>query len=232
MATQVEGVQFYIWGIDQAAYGPIELPTLVNWIKDERVLADTWIFTSRDLAWRKATDFPELQMFFRRKATGAAVASPGSIQAGSLRRVKILASLSDAQLERLALVMELQRVKQWSMVVKQGDPGDSMYLILEGELRARMVAAGKETILSTLGAGEFFGDMSLFDQGPRSADVVANMDSTLLKLTATTFENLAKESPDLAAPFLMSTVKTLAARIRADNKRLKDSVKFNSAAGN
>jgi hypothetical protein len=231
MATQVEGVQFYIWGIDQAAYGPIELPTLVSWIKDERVLADTWVFTSRDLAWRKATDFPELQMFFRRKATGP-VASPGSIQAGSLRRVKILASLSDVQLERLAQVMELQRVKQWSMVVKQGDPGDSMYLILEGELRARMVAAGKETILSTLGPGEFFGDMSLFDQGPRSADVVANVDSTLLKLTATTFENLAKESPDLAAPFLMSTVKTLAARIRADNKRLKDSVKFNSAAGN
>ena len=151
MATQVEGVQFYIWGIDQAAYGPIELPTLVSWIKDERVLADTWIFTSRDLAWRKASDFPELQMFFRRKATGPSVASTGSIQAGSLRRVKILASLSDTQLERLAQVMELQRVKQWSVVVKQGDPGDAMYLILEGELRARIVAAGQETLLSTLG---------------------------------------------------------------------------------
>src|SRR5262245_56011051 len=167
MATQGDSVQFYIWGIDQSAYGPIELPTLVSWIKDERVLADTWIYLSRDVTWRKAEDVPELQMFFRRKAGSAPIAAPGSINAGALRRVKILAGLNDTQLERLAQVMELQRVKQWAVIVKQGDPGDSMYLILEGELRARLITSGKETILTTFGAGEFFGDMSLFDQGPR-----------------------------------------------------------------
>src|SRR6185312_15162349 len=103
MATQMDCAQFFIWGIDQSAYGPVELPTLVNWIKDERVLAETWIFLARDVAWRRAADIPELQMFFRHKSPGAtAVATPAGIQAGSLRRVKILAGLSDAQLERLA----------------------------------------------------------------------------------------------------------------------------------
>ena len=230
MATQMDSAQFFIWGIDQSAYGPVELPTLVSWIKDERVLAETWIFLARDVAWRRAAELPELQMFFRRKASGAA-AAPVGFQAGSLRRVKILAGLSDAQLERLAQLMELQRVAQWTVIVKQGEHGDAMYLILEGELRVRLIASGKETILSTLGPGEFFGDMALFDQGPRSADVVANVDSVVLKITAHAFEDLATAAPDLAAPFLMATVKTLAARIRADNKRLRDSVNFASAAG-
>jgi len=232
MATQVDSAQFFIWGIDQSAYGPVELPTLVSWIKDERVLADTWIYLGRDVAWRRAAEIPELQMFFRPKASLASgPAAPVGFQAGSLRRVKILAGLSDAQLERLAQLMELQRVPQWSVIVKQGEHGDAMYLILEGELRVRLIASGKETILSTLGPGEFFGDMALFDQGPRSADVVANVDSVVLKITAIAFEDLAKAAPDLAAPFLMATVKTLAARIRADNKRLRDSVNFASAAG-
>ena len=53
---------FAIWGIDHAAYGPVELPTLVNWIKDERVLADTWVFGQRDNAWKRAADIPELKL--------------------------------------------------------------------------------------------------------------------------------------------------------------------------
>ena len=66
-------------------------------------------------------------------------------------------------------------------VVKQGDTGDGMYFILQGELRARVMVGEKETILATFGPGDFFGDMSLFDRGPRSADVIANVDSVVLK---------------------------------------------------
>lgn len=227
MATQAETVRYFIWGVDQSAYGPVELPTLISWIKDERVLAETWVFNEHEVAWRHAVDVPELQMFFASKP----VTAPGVIKAGALRRVKILAGLSDAQLERLAQAMEMQRLPQWTVVVKQGERGDTMYLILEGELRVRLMVGEKETILSTLGPGDFFGDMSLFDHGPRSADVVANVDSTVLKISAARFEELAQQSPDLAAPFLMATVKTLAARIRADNKRVGDSVRFARAAG-
>src|SRR6266550_8689557 len=54
MATQLDGAQFFIWGIDQSAYGPVELPMLVSWIQDERVLAETWVFLERDIAWRRA----------------------------------------------------------------------------------------------------------------------------------------------------------------------------------
>jgi CRP-like cAMP-binding protein len=62
--------------------------------------------------------------------------------------------------------------------------------------------------------------MALFDHGPRSADVVANVDSTLLKITSIAFDRLTREAPALATPFLQATARTLSARIRADNKRL------------
>jgi len=213
---------FFIWGIDNSPYGPVELPVLIDWISDERVLADTWVFARRDGSWRRAAEIPGLQAYFSQTIIPDSAASSGAgIAPGSLRRIKILSQLNDAQLDRLIEFMELHPVPQWMAVVKQGDAGDGMYLILQGELRARVMVGDKETILATFGPGDFFGDMSLFDQGPRSADVIANVDSTVLKISDVAFDRLTREAPALATPFLQATARTLAARIRADNKRFE-----------
>jgi NTE family protein len=212
---------YFIWGIDDSPYGPVELPVLIDWISDERVLADTWVFARHDGNWRRAAEIPELQAYFGQTITpDSAAASGAGIAPRSLRRIKILAQLNDAQLDHLSRFMEQQHVPRLSAVVNQGDSGDGMYLILQGELRARVMTAGQETILSTFETGDFFGDLSLFDRGPRSADVIANEDSTLLKISATAFDRLTREAPALATVFLQATARTLAARIRADNKRL------------
>jgi CRP-like cAMP-binding protein len=213
---------FFIWGIDDSPYGPVELPVLIDWISDERVLADTWVFARRDGSWRRAAEITGLQAYFSQTSIpDSAAASGAGIAPGSLRRIKILSQLNDAQLDRLIEFMELHPVPQWMAVVKQGDAGDGMYLILQGELRARVMVGDKETILATFGPGDFFGDMSLFDQGPRSADVIANVDSTVLKISDVAFDRLTREAPALATPFLQATARTLAARIRADNKRFE-----------
>jgi CRP-like cAMP-binding protein len=184
-------------------------------------LADTWIFARRDGSWWRAAEIPGLQAYFSQTIIPDSAASSGAgIAPGSLRRIKILSQLNDAQLDRLAEFMELHQVPQWSAAVKQGDAGNGMFLILQGELRARVMVGGQETILATFGPGDFFGDMSLFDRGPRSADVVANVDSTVLKISDVAFDRLTREAPALATPFLQATARTLAARIRADNKRL------------
>ena len=150
---------------------------------------------------------------------------------GMLRRVKALADLSDSQLERFLQFMEPQQARQWTQIVKQGEPGDGMFLVLEGELRVRLMIKDKETILATLGVGECFGEMALFDRGPRSADVLANKDCVLLKVSIEAFDKLRVEAPELAAPMLHSLARTLAGRIRADNKRIKDSVNFARTGG-
>jgi CRP/FNR family cyclic AMP-dependent transcriptional regulator len=234
MASGISNADFFVWGVDNTAYGPVELPTLVNWIRDERVLADTWIFVPRSESWVKARDLPELQMFFRARTTAVkrdseAVGIRG-VDPKALRRIKILGTMSEEQLERFAGLLEFQRVPQWTVIVRQGDPGDTMYFILEGELRVKMDVGGRETTLTTLGVGEFFGDISLFDHGPRSADVVANTDCAVLKISAAALDTISKDAPDLAAAFLKSVGKTLTARIRADDKRISDTARLARAA--
>ncbi len=233
MAAVTTDTGFIVWGIDQTAYGPVELPTLVSWVKDERVTADTWIYAAKNASWQKAADVPELQMFFRSKGGGGAAeaaTSPRGLDPRALRRIKILGALTEEQLDRFAQFVEIEKVPQWSVIVKQGDPGDAMYFILDGELRVRINVAGSETILATLTTGDFFGDVSLFDHGPRSADVVANTDSTVVKISARAFDELAKAAPEIATPFLRAVGRTLSARSRTDNKRYGDSVKFARAA--
>jgi CRP/FNR family transcriptional regulator, cyclic AMP receptor protein len=229
-----QGILYSIWAADNVVYGPVELPDLIGWVKDERVVADTWVFDSQNDRWRKAAKIPELQLFFRKRGGASSTDLPmdrSTITPGMLRRVKALADLSDEQLERFIHFMEPQTVPQWAQIVTRGETDDGMYLVLEGELRVRLMIGGRETILATLAAGECFGEIALFDQGPRSADVVSNKESVLLKISTEAFDRLRRDAPELSAPILFSISKTLAARIRADNKRIKDSVNFARAAG-
>src|SRR5439155_11972178 len=111
---------FVVWGIDQTAYGPVELPTLVSWVKDERITADTWVFAARTGSWQKAPQVPELQMFFRSKSNGAsgpvAIQNVEGVDARALRRVKILGGMSDEQLQKFADFMEVEKFSQWSLI--------------------------------------------------------------------------------------------------------------------
>lgn len=233
-----DAVLFKIWGADDVVYGPVELPMLIEWIQDERVEADTWIYSLAQDTWAKAAKVPELGIIFNRRVARAAgggsqESAPlvAGIKPGMMRRVKILAEMNDQQLGRFVQFMEVQQVQQFREVVKQGEQGDSMFMVLEGEVRVRLMISGKETTLTTLGAGEFFGEMSLFDQQPRSADVVANKDCVLLKVSLDKFEKLSKEQPDLASPFLVGICRTVANRMRGSNKKLKDTLNFGRAAG-
>jgi Cyclic nucleotide-binding domain/GYF domain 2 len=226
MPGESNKVGYKIWGVDNAIYGPVELPGLVDWIKDHRVTSSTWVYCEADDSWRKASAIPELKMFFgsRLPASPTRTLALEGITTGELRRVKAFSDLTEDQLSRFVDFMEVQNVRQWTQVVRQGEHGDAMFLVLEGELRARLLIDGKESTLVTLGPGDFFGEISLFDQGPRSADVLANVDSVVLKISSAAFSGLVKNAPDVAAQFLMSVSKTLTARIRADNKRYRDSV--------
>ncbi len=225
---------YQIWGIDNVVYGPVDLPTLVGWVHEERVTANTWVYELERDAWVKAAQLPVLKNLFsgepgtmgRSSSDTQLRAQAPNLKPGSLRRIKVFAGLSDEQIQRFIQYMELKEIRQFTQLAKQGDPGDAMYLILQGEIRVRLMIGGKETILATLSNGEFVGEISLYDNGPRSADVIANNDSILLKIAASAFQKVVEEAPDLAAPFLFGMGRTLTGRIRADNKRYRDSIAF------
>ena len=122
--------------------------------------------------------------------------------------------------------MEVLKLLPNATVFRKGDHGDAMFLVLEGELRARVMVGGQESTLANLTVGECFGEMAVIDEGPRSADVVANRDCMLLKISAEALKRVFREAPALAAPFLLGLSKTISSRTRALTKRYEDSILF------
>lgn len=230
-------ILYYVWGVDNVAYGPIELPALVNWVQDKRVVADSWVYRQEVAEWCRASELSELKMFFRGKTesrlddTTITRRLGPDVQPSKLRRIKLFGGMDDLQIQSFAKYLESIPVRQFTTVVNEGEEGDAMYLILEGELRCRTVTDGRETTLSTMHTGEFFGEMALLDHGPRSTDVVANKDSVLLKISSTAFERIVHEAPALAAPFLYALSKTEVARLRQLIAKYEASITFSRSAG-
>jgi CRP-like cAMP-binding protein len=95
------------------------------------------------------------------------------------------------------------------VLFEEGDTGDCMYLILEGQMRVFSRKKGQLVTLRLLEAGDGFGDIALFHHTPRLASVDAVCDSQLLKLTADGLEKLTAKHPDLASKFLHSLAMAL-----------------------
>lgn len=228
MSAKSPSSGYIVWNTDKTAQSPVELPTLVGLIRGGKVSANTWLFVVNGAVWQRASDVPELQMFFHPHLTGTAAQfqTVRGLDIAALRRIRLLSYLTDDQLARFAEFVEAERLPQGSVIVKQGDRGNAMFVILEGEVSVRLNMDGLQTELATLSTGDFFGDFSLFDHGPRSADVVANSSCLLLKISVDHFERLAHEAPDLATPFLRAIGKTLTYRIRSGNKHQGEAVKI------
>src|SRR5262245_64633 len=205
-------VNYRFWGADSIAYGPVELPGLVTWIKQGKVTANTWVFREMDRIWARASDLTELKILFKSKLppAAAAAAAASGIQPGSLRRIKMLADVEERLLASLLTYLEVIKVPPFGPVVNKGEHGEALFMVLEGEGRARLMIDAKETTLATMGVGECFGELAIVDQGPRSADVIANQPTVLIKVSDGALKKMFAEAPALAAPFMFALTRVIA----------------------
>jgi len=228
MFTENTGPTYYIWGVDQAAYGPVELPGLVSWLKEERVLADTWVYGADAKSWTKASQIPELKMFFRPKPEKSQepdgyAHNAGELTPGALRRIKIFAEMDENQLGMLVKYAETVMVRPFTQIIRRSEAGDeALYGVLEGELRSSITVEGKECPLATLAPGSIFGEISFIDHAPHTADVFSNTESVLVKFTTTCFETITREEPKLALAFTLGLTKSLAGRVRTLTRRFEE----------
>jgi CRP-like cAMP-binding protein len=125
----------------------------------------------------------------------------------TLAEVPLFDGLSKRQLRRVAKLARIRRFAPGSVMVRAGDPGRSFYVLLDGKAKVKL-AGGRS---GRLGAGEYFGEMALLDDAPRSADVVADGEVLALTIGHAGFTKLLRSEPALAQPLL----RTLAARLRA-----------------
>ena len=124
-----------------------------------------------------------------------------------LRQVPLFAGLDDRDLERLADRFQERSFPEGATVLEEGSTGTSFYVIAEGNAT---VSVGGE-VKTTLGPGDYFGEMAVFEEGVRSASVVAATDLRTYFLTPWEFRPYVEEHPELAWKLLQN----LARRLRA-----------------
>lgn len=139
-----------------------------------------------------------------------------------LRNVTLFEGLLPVHLRRIATLVNEVSFKRGDSVFRHGDEGDGLYLIVEGTVRiSRSVSGMGEEALAVLGPGMYFGEMSIVDDDcPRSADAIANEQSTLLKLPKDDLRDLMFVDRELAYELLWRFVRTLSKRLRESNDRL------------
>ena len=117
----------------------------------------------------------------------------------ALAQVPLFTGLPSRFLRRLADKMDEQRFMEGATVVREGEPGDTFYVIVEGEAKVR---DRKGRTLSRLIPGDFFGEISLMDGGPRTATVVADTKLTTLALSRRDFGALLRSEPHVTVGLL------------------------------
>jgi hypothetical protein len=231
MLMRDTGTDVYeVWADDNAMYGPVEMSTLAQWIQEGRVLPQTWVHSRAGNRWRRASTLDSLKDHFPGPAEAATPAEPAPgaprVTLEELRRFPAFARLEDDLLEQFASFGEFSEAAPGEVIIRNGDPGDSIYFILSGVLRVRLlIGAGQEDrTLRHMPGGEFFGELGLFLQINRTADVVVESQARLLRMTAGTFRLLIEQIPKLAAPVLFTIATSMAQRIAEDNKRFSREV--------
>ena len=153
----------------------------------------------------------------------AASATPqGSIEHEDLlARVPFFDGLSREALSLIAQVTAEETHATGTRIFQYGDPGDKLFIILEGKVRiSREVAGMGEEALAVLGPGAVFGEMALLDEAPRSADARVHERCRLLALPKDAFEDLLFMHKDLAYEVLWSVIRMLTGRLRETNDKL------------
>ncbi|MBS43671.1 MAG: Crp/Fnr family transcriptional regulator [Nocardioides sp.] len=138
-----------------------------------------------------------------------------------LRQAPLFSELDDEAATALRASMSETRVRRGEVLFHEGDVGDRLYIVLEGKVKlGRTSADGRENLLAIQGPGQMFGELSLFDPGPRSATVTAVTDATFASLS---HDDLLKwlEGRPVVARGLLSQ---LAGRLRRANDVVSDLV--------
>ncbi len=133
-----------------------------------------------------------------------------------LATVPLLSRIERGELQRLAVLTRERQYAKGSVILFENDPGDTLFVVRQGRVKVVLVGEdGREVILGVLGPGEYFGELSLIDEQPRSAHVIAMDDAVLLALRSDDVRRRVEASPAVAWAMLVELSRRLR---RADNK--------------
>jgi signal transduction histidine kinase len=141
-----------------------------------------------------------------------------------VRQVPLFADLTAKEIGELVRSSQLLFARAGERIIEEGAPGNSMFIVLDGELEVTKREGDRDILLATRRPGEFLGEMSLLEQAPRSASVRAVRQSTLLAIGPEAFQALLSHRPAAATTLL----RTVAGRLRSTEASLVQSDKLAS----
>src|SRR5690348_561382 len=138
---------------------------------------------------------------------------------GVLRRAPLFDALDDEGARTLRRQMTEVKLSRGEHLFMEGDDGDALYVVIEGKMKlTRAAQDGRENLLSVIGPGEMFGELSLFDPRPRTSSASAVTDAVLAALPHDALRGWLLERPDVS----MHMLQALARRLRRANDVVAD----------
>jgi len=145
------------------------------------------------------------------------MAGPANVSTLLLRNVPLFSVLPENQLALLTGVVSRKSFPRGTTIIAAGDVTESLYVVISGRMKVMMSDdEGREVILAMLGTGEYFGEMGLVDDSPRSASVVALEACELLSLSKRDFKNCLNDNFEMA----MTVMRGLVKRLREADKKI------------
>jgi diguanylate cyclase (GGDEF)-like protein len=152
-------------------------------------------------------------------------AKSGAQIVGLLRSASLFSALGEEELQALAEYAELTHHRKGEVILRAGDPSDSLYIVQRGEVViSKEVASGQSITLASFIAGDCFGELDFFSRTPRNATAAAEEDTVLLAFPRRTvsFDSLIATRPRVFAKVLHAFLVTVAQRIRATNRLITE----------
>jgi uncharacterized membrane protein len=136
-----------------------------------------------------------------------------------LRSIPLFEGLGDEDLHALAVSVTSKPFKAGQLIFNQGDAAGEMFIVADGHVNIHLPGEGSMRVsLKDIAKGEYFGELALFDQKPRSASALATTDAVLLELTRDTLSGYIERRPHAA----MAILRTMSERLRETNALLSE----------
>jgi CRP-like cAMP-binding protein len=144
-----------------------------------------------------------------------------------LSQVTLFQDLDAAALATLAPLLAARKFRAGSVVFRESEESDALYIVEQGSVViSKLVRDDVDIVLTRFYAGDFFGEMGLFDTAPRSASAGVEVDSLLWRLDRQVFLAIFSHHPDIAAKICYRLVTVFIERLRATNDQTREAIRW------
>jgi CRP/FNR family cyclic AMP-dependent transcriptional regulator len=142
-----------------------------------------------------------------------------------LRENVLFKDFSDKEIAVLSKYVEERVIPAPTPLFLENMKGESMYIVVSGGIKiSKMLSEGVEKTLTTMGPGDFFGEMALIEDGPRAVSALVVKDSQILVIKRAEFEKMMEEAPRTAVKMIIGMYRTLSDRVRSSSPKIQQMI--------